>query len=378
MKNKILITCLLTSTLSSCHIYRAYERPDAITVSDSLYRQPVAAEDTTSLASLSWKELFTDPQLQQLIEAGLAHNTDLGIARLKVKEAEALLMTSRLSYFPSVSLTPQGTLTSLDGNKPSKTYNLAVSADWEIDLFGKLLNAKRGAQAALEQSEAYRQAVQTQLVATIANSYYTLLMLDEQLDITRRTADTWTESLRTMKALKRAGQATEMAVAYYATNSARSAFYPGITLSGSAGWTNAAGAAITNPGQWLLSAVGSLVQPLFNRGKNIANLKIAKAQQEEALLTFQQSLLDAGAEVNDALVQWQTARKRIQLDEQQCTSLQSALRSSELLMQYSSQNYLEVITARQALLQAELNTATDRFDEIQGVINLYHALGGGY
>lgn len=378
MKNKILITCLLASTLSSCHIYRGYERPDAITVSDSLYRQPVTAEDTTSLASLSWKELFTDPQLQQLIEAGLAHNTDLGIARLKVKEAEALLMTSRLSYLPSVSLTPQGTLTSLDGNKPSKTYNLAVSADWEIDLFGKLLNAKRGAQAALEQSEAYRQAVQTQLVATIANSYYTLLMLDEQLDITRRTADTWTESLRTMKALKRAGQATEMAVAYYATNSARSAFYPGITLSGSAGWTNAAGAAITNPGQWLLSAVGSLVQPLFNRGKNIANLKIAKAQQEEALLTFQQSLLDAGAEVNDALVQWQTARKRIQLDEQQCTSLQSALRSSELLMQYSSQNYLEVITARQALLQAELNTATDRFDEIQGVINLYHALGGGY
>jgi len=378
MKNKILITCLLASTLSSCHIYRAYERPDAITVSDSLYRQPVTAEDTTSLASLSWKELFTDPQLQQLIEAGLAHNTDLGIARLKVKETEALLMTSRLSYLPSVSQTPQGTLTSLDGNKPSKTYNLAVSADWEIDLFGKLLNAKRGAQAALEQSEAYRQAVQTQLVATIANSYYTLLMLDEQLDITRRTADTWTESLRTMKALKRAGQATEMAVAYYATNSARSAFYPSITLSGSAGWTNAAGAAITNPGQWLLSAVGSLVQPLFNRGKNIANLKIAKAQQEEALLTFQQSLLDAGAEVNDALVQWQTARKRIQLDEQQCTSLQSALRSSELLMQYSSQNYLEVITARQALLQAELNTATDRFDEIQGVINLYHALGGGY
>lgn len=184
MKNKILIICLLASTLSSCHIYRAYERPSTVMVSDSLYRQPVAAEDTTSLASLSWKELFTDPQLQQLIETGLAHNTDLSIARLKVKEAEALLMTSRLSYLPSVSLTPQGTLTSLDGNKPSKTYNLAVSADWEIDLFGKLLNAKRGAQATLEQSEAYRQAVQTQLVATIANSYYTLLMLDKQLDIT--------------------------------------------------------------------------------------------------------------------------------------------------------------------------------------------------
>lgn len=455
MIRKTITITIPCATLTGCHIYRAYERPESVNVSDSLYRQPVAGEDTASLASLSWKELFTDPQLQQLIETGLNNNTDLSIARLKVKEAEALLMTSRLSYLPSVSLTPQGTLTSADGNKASKTYNLAASADWEIDLFGKLLNSKRGAQAALEQSEAYRQAVQTQLVATIANSYYTLLMLDEQLDISRRTAQTWDESVRTMKALKRAGQATEMAVAqteagklavdasvlsverqinemenslstllglspqaierstlkeqqfpdtlstgvplqllsrrpdvrqceaqlavaYYATNSARSAFYPSITLSGSAGWTNATGATVTNPGQWLLTAVGSLVQPIFNRGKNIANLKIAKAQQEEALLTFRQSLLDAGAEVNDALVQWQTARQRIRLDEQQVAALRSALRSSELLMQHSSQNYLEVLTARQSLLQAELDTTTDRFDEIQGVINLYHALGGGY
>lgn len=455
MIRKTITITIFCATLTGCHIYRAYERPESVNVSDSLYRQPVAGEDTASLASLSWKELFTDPQLQQLIEMGLNNNTDLSIARLKVKEAEALLMTSRLSYLPSVSLTPQGTLTSADGNKASKTYNLAASADWEIDLFGKLLNSKRGAQAALEQSEAYRQAVQTQLVATIANSYYTLLMLDEQLDISRRTAQTWDESVRTMKALKRAGQATEMAVAqteagklavdasvlsverqinemenslstllglspqaierstlkeqqfpdtlstgvplqllsrrpdvrqceaqlavaYYATNSARSAFYPSITLSGSAGWTNATGATVTNPGQWLLTAVGSLVQPLFNRGKNIANLKIAKAQQEEALLTFRQSLLDAGAKVNDALVQWQTARQRIRLDEQQVAALRSALRSSELLMQHSSQNYLEVLTARQSLLQAELDTTTDRFDEIQGVINLYHALGGGY
>ena len=78
------------------------------------------------------------------------------------------------------------------------------------------------------------------------------------------------------------------------------------------------------------------------------------------------------------MVQWQTARKRIKLDRQQAASLKSALKSSELLMKHSSQNYLEVITARQSLLQAELNIVTDRFDEIQGVINLYHALGGGY
>lgn len=440
--------------LYGCQVYKPYQRPD-IAISDSLYREPVAVTDTSSLASLSWQELFTDELLQQLIETGLTNNTDLHVARLKVTEAEALLRSSRLAYLPSLSLTPQGSLRSQEGYKPSYTYNLAVSAEWEIDIFGRLTNAKRGAQAAVIQSEAYRQAVQTQLVATIANSYYSLLMLDQQLDITRQTAASWQENVRVMKALKRAGQATEMAVAqteasllsveasvlsleqqiqeiensiavllgmppqtierstldeqrfperlstgiplqllsrrpdirqyeaalaiaYYATHEARAAFYPNLTLSGSAGWTNAAGSVLTNPGEWLFSAVGSLVEPLFTRGQNRANLTIAKAQQEEALLAFQQSLLNAGAEVNNALKQWQTARQRIELNQQQIASLQSALRSSELLMRHSSQNYLEVLTARQSLLQAELNATADRFDEIQGVINLYHALGGGY
>lgn len=453
---KLLICMFVAAGLSGCHIYKAYQRPEAI-VPDSLYRQSeVAADaDPVSLASLSWRQLFTDPMLQDLIETGLENNTDLNIARLKVEEAEAMLMTSRLSYLPSVTLSPQGSVSGLAGEKATKTYNLAASAEWEIDVFGKVLNAKRGAKAVLEQSEAYRQAVQTQLVATIANSYYSLLMLDKQLDITRQTAETWRENVHAMEVLKRAGQTTEMAVAqtrasqlsaeasvlslerqinemenslsvllgmtpqkierstldsqefpdslsvgvplqllsrrpdvkqseaelaaaYYATNVARAAFYPSITLSGSAGWTNSAGAAVLNPAQWLLSAVGSIVEPLFNKGQNMANLKVAKAQQEEALLSFRQSLLDAGAEVNNALTQWQTARARIVLDEQQSESLRSALRSSELLMRHSSQNYLEVLTARQTLLQAELNATADRFDEIQGVINLYHALGGGY
>lgn len=451
---RIIIGLLLLTGLSGCHIYRTYERPELSGV-DSLYRVPAMTEDTMSLADFSWKELFTDTVLQQLIEKGIANNTDLNIARLKVREAEALLTSSKLAYLPSVSLTPQGTIKSIEGNSPTKTYNLAASADWELDIFGRLTNAKREAKAVLEQSQAYKQAVQTQLIATIANSYYTLLMLDKQLDISRRTAEIWAENLRVMKALKKAGQTTEMAVAqieasklsvdasllsleqqitevenslssllgvvpqridrstldmqsfpdtlsvgvplqllqrrpdvrqseavlaesFYTTNRAYSAFYPAITLSGSAGWTNAAGAIISNPGEWLFSAVGSLVQPLFNRGQNIANLKVAKARQEEALLTFRQTLLNAGTEVNDALLQWQVARRRLDLDRQQIISLQSAVRSSELLMRHSSQNYLEVLTARQTLLDAELSAVSDRFEEIQGVINLYHALGGGY
>ena len=451
---RIIIGLLLLTGLTGCHIYRTYERPELSGV-DSLYRVPAMTEDTMSLADFSWKELFTDTVLQQLIEKGIANNTDLNIARLKVREAEALLTSSKLAYLPSVSLTPQGTIKSIEGNSPTKTYNLAASADWELDIFGRLTNAKREAKAVLEQSQAYKQAVQTQLIATIANSYYTLLMLDKQLDISRRTAEIWAENLRVMKALKKAGQTTEMAVAqieasklsvdasllsleqqitevenslssllgvvpqridrstldmqsfpdtlsvgvplqllqrrpdvrqseaalaeaFYTTNRAYSAFYPAITLSGSAGWTNAAGAIISNPGEWLFSAVGALVQPLFNRGQNIANLKVAKARQEEALLTFRQTLLNAGTEVNDALLQWQVARRRLDLDRQQIISLQSAVRSSELLMRHSSQNYLEVLTARQTLLDAELLAVSDRFEEIQGVINLYHALGGGY
>ena len=451
---RIIIGLLLSTGLSGCHIYRTYERPELSGV-DSMYRAPAMTEDTMSLADFSWKELFTDTVLQQLIEKGIANNTDLNIARLKVREAEALLTSSKLAYLPSVSLTPQGTIKSIEGNSPTKTYNLAASADWELDIFGRLTNAKREAKAVLEQSQAYKQAVQTQLIATIANSYYTLLMLDKQLDISKRTAEIWAENLRVMKALKKAGQTTEMAVAqieasklsvdasllsleqqitevenslssllgvvpqridrstldmqsfpdtlsvgvplqllqrrpdvrqseaalaeaFYTTNRAYSAFYPAITLSGSAGWTNAAGAIISNPGEWLFSAVGSLVHPLFNRGQNIANLKVAKARQEEALLTFRQTLLNAGTEVNDALLQWQVARRRLDLDRQQIISLQSAVRSSELLMRHSSQNYLEVLTARQTLLDAELSAVSDRFEEIQGVINLYHALGGGY
>ena len=451
---RIIIGLLLLTGLSGCHIYRTYERPELSGV-DSLYRVPAMTEDTMSLADFSWKELFTDTVLQQLIEKGIANNTDLNIARLKVREAEALLTSSKLAYLPSVSLTPQGTIKSIEGNSPTKTYNLAALADWELDIFGRLTNAKREAKAVLEQSQAYKQAVQTQLIATIANSYYTLLMLDKQLDISKRTAEIWAENLRVMKALKKAGQTTEMAVAqieasklsvdasllsleqqitevenslssllgvvpqridrstldmqsfpdtlsvgvplqllqrrpdvrqseavlaefFYTTNRAYSAFYPAITLSGSAGWTNAAGAIISNPGEWLFSAVGALVQPLFNRGQNIANLKVAKARQEEALLTFRQTLLNAGTEVNDALLQWQVARRRLDLDRQQIISLQSAVRSSELLMRHSSQNYLEVLTARQTLLDAELSAVSDRFEEIQGVINLYHALGGGY
>ena len=457
MKIKLItlsVSCLL---LSSCGIYTTYDRPSDINT-DGLYGQDLNEEavavDTASIASLSWRELFTDSHLQTLIEHALQSNTDLLSAQQRIKEAEATLSSAKLAYLPSFMLTPQGGVSSFDKSKGSWTYTGIASASWEIDIFGKLTNAKRRSKALYLQGLEYEQAVSTSLIANVANLYYTLLMLDEQYRISEETAVNWRESVRTMRAMMAAGMTNEASVsqseancrqveaslldlkqqikevenslsillgevpggierghlagqdfpedltvgvplqllsrrpdvksaelslasAFYSTNAARSAFYPSITLSGTAGWTNSAGNMIINPGKLLLSAVGALTQPLFNKGLNIAQLKIAKAQQEEAKLAFQQALLNAGSEVNNALTQVQTARGKTELRTGQIISLENAVRSTQLLMQHGTSTYLEVLTAQQSLLSAQLTQVADRFDEIQGIINLYQALGGG-
>ena len=444
---KILIPIILLLTIvtmNSCALYKDYERQE-IDFVDSLYNRIPTADDYESIASLTWKELFRDTLLQNLIELGLENNTDLEIARLKVEQAEATLKTSKLAFYPNISFSAQAGV-----NQNGSNYSLAPTASWEIDAFGRLHNTKKGTQAALEATKSYQQAVQTQLVATIADSYFTLLMLDEQLEISRRTQKTWEENIRTLEALKRAGKTNEAAVlqakankvnveasiltlkkqiieqenslsallglvpqelernelseqifpdtllmglplsslvnrpdvrqaeyklveAFYATNVARSYFYPTITLSGSAGWSGVSG----NPGDWIFNAVGSLVQPIFNQGKNKARMKISESQRQEALLNFKQTLLDAGTEANNALISWQTARKRLDSDKLQIMYLKGAVQNTQLLMKNGQADYLEVLTAQKNLLQAELTETNDRYLEIQSVIMLYHALGGG-
>ncbi len=450
MKNTVLIILSLL-ILTGCGTYSRYTRPEVST--DGLYRYLPAENDTTTIAALPWRDMFTDTCLQSLIEKGLTANTDLNVARLRVEAAEASLSATKLAYLPSVGLTAEGGVSRYDGSS-AKTYSIGAVASWELDIFGKLTSAKRGAIAALQGSRDYRQAVQTRLIATIADSYYMLAMLDAQLEINGRTLENWRNTVHTLEALKRVGKSNEtgvlqakasvmeleasrlailksisetenalssvlamtsqtisrrtladasfpdtvsigvplqllsnrpdvrnaemnLAQAFYATNVARASFYPSITLSGTLGWTNNGGGIVTNPGQWLLNAIGFLTQPLFNRGANIANLNIAKAQQEEAQLLFQQSLLDAGKEVNDVLTAWQTAKKRIEITDRQVEILREAVKKVELLMRHSDTTYLEVLTAQQALLEAELSQLQNRFDRIQAIINLYHALGGG-
>ena len=218
MKRNIVYMVCAAALLSSCHIYKAYERPEEISA-DGIYRDPVAetgtlaSSDTTNMGNLPWQEIFTDPKLQILIEEGLANNVDLQAAILRVEEAKAQLTAARLAFLPSINLAPQGSLTKMENNPDwGQAYTAAASASWEIDLFGKLLNASRGQKAAYLQSQYSQQAVRSQIICGIANAYYTLLMLDRQVEITAETVDIYKENVRVTEAMKEAGMTNEAAV----------------------------------------------------------------------------------------------------------------------------------------------------------------------
>ncbi len=452
--NKIYILPIVaTVLLNSCSIYKKYSRPEEITT-DHLYGDQFLSNDTTTLAHKSWKELFVDQKLQQLIALGIENNADLQTAKLRVEQAEASLRSAKLSRLPSLSLAPQGTVSSWDGASASKGYMLPVSASWEIDIFAKQLNASRAAQSSLMQTKEYQLAVKSGVVAAIANTYYTLLMLDKQVEITNQTVISWQKSINVLQSMKEAGMQNEAAVSrakanlhmlettftqlknsvqnvenqlsllvmqpiqtinrgtinqnffqeklsigcsvqllanrpdvraseyalsksLYGLNQTRGALYPSLVLSGSAGWTNSLGGMIVDPAGTILSAVGSLTQPLFNGGRLRANVKIQKAEYDIAVINFQQSLFAAGVEVNDALRKCQVARTNKSQYEMQIELLTKTIKSTELLMKHGSTTYLEVLTAQQALHQAQLAEVGNWLDEAQGVVTLYRALGGG-
>ena len=432
--------------LSGCSIYGRYSRPEDIST-DNLFGENVTTTDTLTIAHIPWREFFTDVKLQSLIEEGLQNNSDLRVATLRIDEANAALRTARLSYIPSFSFSPSGTLSLGDNfHSLSSSYKVPIDISWELDLAGRLFNKRHKAKVAYEQSLVNRRAVQTRLVASIANQYYTLLMLDSQLAISRTTAANWKENVRIMRAMMEAGMTNKasvsqteansyaieaslfdlerqirevenatprtivrgtldeqttrvdfsvgvpaqllanrpdvrvaelnLAMAHYTTNLARSAFYPQINLGGTLGWQGS-GASLANPGEFLLSLVGSLVQPIFKAGANRAQLQIAKSQQEQAKIAFVQTLLNAGGEVNDALMQFQTALNKTDVRKRQIEALESAVESTQLLMRHGDATYLEVLTAQQNLLSAQLKQISDRFEGIQGVIHLYQSLGGG-
>lgn len=455
-----LIIGLAAVTLTGCKsLYGKYERPavntsglirDAVNDNDTL-----AVTDTTSFANIPWRSVFTDPQLQTLIEKTLANNPDLLNAALNIDMAEAQLKVAKLAFLPGITFTPQGTISTWDGQKANKTYSLPVNASWDANLFGSLTAAKRSTQVSMLQMKDYQVAVQTKLIANVANMYYTLLMLDKQLqivtDMEKLTKDTWDimkVQLQTVRGVRSTAvqsaesnylsvqtqkedikrqiretenslslvmgeqahaisrstldaqslpttfstgvgvqllsnradvHANEMALAncFYNIEVARSRFYPSLTISASGAYTNSGGMGITNPGKILLSAVGSLTQPIFMKGQLRAGLRVAEDQYKQALNTWQSSVLSAGSEVSNALVLYNASDAKSKLEQKRIAVLKKNVDDTRNLMASAGSTYLEVITAQSNLLNAQLNQVQDDFSKMQAVVNLYYALGGG-
>lgn len=455
-----LIIGLAAVTLTGCKsLYGKYERPavntsglirDAVNDNDTL-----AVTDTTSFANIPWRSVFTDPQLQTLIEKTLANNPDLLNAALNIDMAEAQLKVAKLAFLPGITFTPQGTISTWDGQKANKTYSLPVNASWDANLFGNLTAAKRSTQVSMLQMKDYQVAVQTKLIANVANMYYTLLMLDKQLqivtDMEKLTKDTWgimKVQLQTVRGVRSTAvqsaesnylsvqtqkedikrqiretenslslvmgeqahaisrstldaqslpttfstgvgvqllsnradvHANEMALAncFYNIEVARSRFYPSLTISASGAYTNSGGMGITNPGKILLSAVGSLTQPIFMNGQLRAGLRVAEDQYKQALNTWQSSVLSAGSEVSNALVLYNASDAKSKLEQKRIAVLKKNVEDARNLMASAGATYLEVITAQSNLLNAQLNQVQDDFSKMQAVVNLYYALGGG-
>ena len=453
----IILSSLVALSVTGCKsLYGKYERPQVRT--SGIMRDPVSATDTlvaadtTSFGNLPWREVFTDAQLQGLIERALANNPNLLNAALNVDMSQAQLKAAKLSFLPQFAFTPQGSITRFN-DATTKSYTLPVNASWNVSLFGGLTAAKRSAQMALLQSKDYQVSVRTSLIAGVANLYYTLLMLDKQMEIVgnmeRLTRETWDimkvqhENIAGVRstAVQRAESnylnvliqkkdlersiresenalslllgepahaiargtldnqqlpsafstgvgirllsnradvhANEMALAscFYNVEKARSNFYPNITISGSGGFSNGQG--MVNPAKLLLSAVASLTQPIFMNGQLTAALRVANDRYQQAFNTWQLSILKAGSEVSNALVQYNASAEKSNIEARQIEVLKKNVDDTRALMASAGSTYLEVITAESSLLNAQLSKVSDDLAKMQAVVSLYEALGGG-
>lgn len=454
LSRTVVITALMAG-MTSCHIYKKFEMPQDDALTQEYVKASNMEADSTNLGNLAWQQVFTDPALASLIQRALDNNIDLANAKLNVDIAHANLRGARLSYLPSLALGAQGGASSVSNNSLTGwNYTIPLTASWEVDIFGKILNNKRSAEASKRQMEDYAQAVRSQIIGAVANCYYSIATLEAQLRLTQQTAEIWRENVEVMRNYKAAGRTNEAAVvqaqanylsllatitdledgihkanntlalllgvmpqkfdisadatltmpvtlsggvpmvqlarrpdvcaaqeglakAYYATNMARAAFYPGLTITANYGFTNMLGSMIHNPGTWFASLAGQLAAPLFARGQNIARLEASKAQQQQALNSFEYTLMSASAEVSNALTAYDKANEKSAFLVEQVDNLEKSVYYTKELFAAAGSTYLEVLTAQSSLLQAQNSELSCRLARAQAVINLYQSLGGG-
>lgn len=457
----ILLGLIALIGLPSCGVMNKYKTPQPD--SKNLYGE-MTSSDTTTIANKPWKEYFTDTYLVTLIDEGIQNNFDLQIAYTRIQQAEASLGMAKAAYFPDVSLVGQVNHSRSSNRQNGKDvlgyhstdYTLGVSASWELDIWGKLNRQSKAKYAQFLSSYAYKNLIQTSLIANIATSYYSLLALDEKLAITVETIKLLEENVETMEALKKSGLQNGAAVeqskallystqtsvpdlesqirelensictllgrkpgtitrsaihsqqyplqleygvpaqmlakrpdvqqaelsfrsAFELTNAAQASFYPSITLSsGTIGFgTNNTLSNFFKPENIFASIIGGLTQPIFAKKQLTGNLKIAKAQQQEALLTFEQTVLSAGQEVTDILFSFESSLKKNETREKQIEACQNSVYFTNELLKAGDANYTEVLNAEQNLLSAQLNRVNDKLEQLQYSVNLYKALGGG-
>lgn len=457
---KIMIFAAVSLLMSSCGVYNKYERPAVDT--KGLFRDTISdvdtlvVQDTASFGNLPWRSVFTDAQLRQYIEQGLEKNANLQNAVLTVQMYETMLKAAKLAFLPAINFgsTSLGNIQTLytDPSQTTKAYTLPVTASWTLDIFGNILSQKRSTQMKMLGAKDYQMAVRAQVVSGVANAYYTLLMLDEQLRIVTEMSgmakETWemmklqyqlgrmrstsvqsaeaaylstqtqaNEFKRQIRATENAlslliGQAgqqiprstlaeqslpaefstgvgvallknrpdvhnAEMTLAscFHDVQTARSQFYPNISIGFTGAFTNASGG--LNPGKWLTNLFGGLTQPIFNRGALTANLKVSKIKYEQAFNSWQNAILQAGNEVSNALVNYNSYDANSKLEAQRIEVLTKNVEDTRALYKSSGSSYLEVLTAQTQLLNAQLSKVSDDFSKMQAVVSLYTALGGG-
>ena len=447
--------------LASCFAAKEYERPEAV-VEDLNYRTDNLPVDSTNVALISWDELFSDPMLKNLIAEGLEENIDIRVALENINAAEAYFKQGKLAYFPTLNGSAQYTRQELSSNSQFggqfstlDVYQVSAGLSWEADIWGKIRSNKRAFAASYLQSVEAHRAVKTQLIASIASAYFQLLALDEQLRVTQATIENRSNSLETTRALKEAGNVTEVGVkqteaqlytaqalnldilkqirlqenslsillgrepgpinrselaaqtintplktgvpaellsnrpdvraaefglinAFELTNVARSNFYPSLTLNATGGFQSLDFSKLFDTTSLFATIVGGLTQPIFNGRQIRTQYEVAQAQQEQAKLQFRQALLNATREVSDALYSYEIATEKLEVKQNEFDAYELATGYSEELLDNGLANYLEVLTARENALNSSLDLINTRYSQLQAIVNLYTALGGGW
>jgi NodT family efflux transporter outer membrane factor (OMF) lipoprotein len=455
------LVLMLALTLQSCFVAKDYTRPE-LEETEHLYRTDNLPQDSISLADVSWKDMFKDQYLAQYIEEGLQNNLDIRVAIQQIAIANAYMKQGKAGYLPTLTGTAQATHQELSENSQFggffsslDQYELSGSLSWEADIWGKIRSNKRAGEASYLQTVAAHKAVKTELISAIASTYYQLLALDEQLQITEKTIATRDSSVYTIKALKDAGNVTQVAVdqyiaqfnnakalkvdlqaaifrtentlnfllgrpaepiersklteqqldenitlgvpatllrnrpdviaseynlinAFELTNVAKSNFYPSLTLTASGGFQSLELDKLFNANSLFATVIGGLTQPIFNQRKIKTQHEVAKAQQEQALLNFKKTLLTAGNEVSNALYVYNAETEKFEYRKNEVEALRQAEANSEELLQNGLANYLDLLTARESALNAELNVIDNKLQQLLSVVTLYEALGGGW